>query len=80
MEENIIKFFTAENIEILINLKNFAKCPIKIEFTDNKITLKKEVYKLPYYHDPTSSINTNISRYINFYLELKEILKLTKNM
>lgn len=63
------------NNRIFEHFANLAKIDknFTIIFINNKIIFQKKITKIPYFHNPQNSSKENMSRYINFYLEMKEI-------
>lgn len=63
------------NTDIFQHLANLSKIDenINIIFNKDKIIFRKKIPKTPHFHNSLNSTQKNISQYIQFYLEMKEI-------
>lgn len=69
---NTIYSFNANIFEHFANLWKIDK-NFNIFFSGNKIIFQKRITKIPHFHNSSNSAQKNISQYIKFYLEMKEI-------
>lgn len=63
------------NTNIFEHFSNLSKIDknFTIIFAGNNILFRKKITKTPYFHNSSDSVQENISQYIKFYLEMKEI-------